>query len=495
MPVSSPSPGSARQRWSCLLLGTFALCFSNGVTAHAAAAWFAPLLLLRYATTARLLPAAGLLASAIAIASGVTMRGVIPVSPPEFLVTCLVSGVLGTLPYLGHRLLAPRLGPVAGSLVFPAANVSLLYLLSAGGPFGTWGVDAYVQVDVPLLPQFAAVAGIWGVSFLVFWFASAMQCLFPPRGAGNWNAIRAFVPAFVLALAFGTIRVATAPAPVAYAGVAALTAPPGLPDRFFDGCTARSDFDCRDAGARKRMDALFSQAAMAAKDGASLIVWPEAGVQYDARLEHEFIARAGDFARTHHAYLVAGVARVPDDAKAPLENKAMVFTPAGGLAFEYHKAVPVPGEPIVAGDGAVKAIDTPFGRLGVIICFDADFPMLVRKAGQQGVDVLAIPANDWRAITPMHGEMARYRAIENGFSIVRAASNGLSLAAGPDGKVLARVDAYSTPGAVASARLAVTPRSTWYSRTGDVFAIACMLLLGGLALVVAAKRLMLRKQR
>ncbi len=479
MPTESAVFPRARPRWIWLLLGTLALCFSNGATANIAAAWLAPVLLLRSAAVGRPLAAWGFPALAIALSTCVTMRGVIPVAPMEFLVTCLVSGALGALPYLGHRVLAPRLGAVAGSLVFPSASVTLLYLLSASSPFGTWGVDGYVQAGFPLLPQFAAIAGIWGVTFLVFWFASAVQ---------DRIALRAFAIVFVPVLAFGAAWKTTAPAPSARTNVAALTTPAGLPDKFFDGCTTRGDAGCRNAGARKRMDALFSRAADAANGGAALVVWPEAGTQYDAALERDFVARARDFAREHRIYLVAGAARVADNRKAPMENKAMVFTPTGDLAFEYHKAIPVPGEPIIAGDRVIRTVDTPFGRLGVVICFDADFPMLVRQARRQGVDVLAIPANDWRAITPMHGQMARFRAIENGFTIVRAASNGLSLIADSTGTVLASVDSHSMPGGIAAARLPVAARNTPYSRIGDAFAIACMLLFAVLASIVLVKR-------
>lgn len=485
---SNRSDDSSRSRWVCLLLGTLALCFSNGVTAHAAAAWVAPLLLLRFATISRPWAGYGWLAVAVTIAAYVTLQGVIPVPRTEFLVTCVVSGVLGALPYLGHRLLAPRLGSMAGSLVFPSASVALLYLLSAGSPFGTWGVDGYVQASFSLLTQFASVAGIWGVTFIVFWFASATQGVMPPRMPRAWPAFGLFAVAFVLVLGYGAIRKGSAPAPSALVGVAALTTPAGLPDKFFEGCASRNDRACRDAGARTRMDALFADAAEAARAGATLVVWPEAGVQYDAQVEPEFVARARAFSREHEVYLVAGAARVPADPEALMDNKAMVFTPSGELAFEYHKAIPVPGEPIAAGDGEIKTVDTPFGRLGVIICFDADFPQRVRQARQRGVDILAIPANDWRAITPLHGRMAGFRAIENGFSIVRATSNGLSLVADSTGAMLAEVDSFATPGGVASARLPVQTRGTVYARTGDVFAIACVLLLAVLTLVPLARR-------
>ena len=102
-------------RWICLLLGAIALCFANGVTAHIAAAWIAPLLLLRFVMTSGPGVGYGLLVLAVTIASYVTLRGVIPVPQTEFLVTCAISGVLGALPYLGHRLLAHAVTAHAGN--------------------------------------------------------------------------------------------------------------------------------------------------------------------------------------------------------------------------------------------------------------------------------------------------------------------------------------------------------------------------------------------
>ena len=125
----------------------------------------------------------------------------------EFLITCAISGVLGALPYLGHRLLAPHLGAVVGSLVFPSASVALLYVLSVGSPFGTWGVDGYVQADFSALTQFASLTGIWGVTFMVFWCASAMQGWIPPRLPGNGPTVATFATAFVAVIGLSLIHI------------------------------------------------------------------------------------------------------------------------------------------------------------------------------------------------------------------------------------------------------------------------------------------------
>ena len=145
----------------------------------------------------------------------------------------------------------------------------------------------------------------------------------------------------------------------------------------------------------------------------------------------------------------------PHDPEAPLENKAMAFTPESALAFTYHKAKPVPGEPIRAGDGVIPALDTPYGRVGAMICFDADFPELSRQAAARGIDVLAVPSNDWPEITPLHGEMVRFRAIESGFSVVRATSNGQSIITDPIGRALKRVNSFENRGGIAIADVPV----------------------------------------
>ncbi|MDI3290314.1 nitrilase-related carbon-nitrogen hydrolase [Polyangium sp. 15x6] len=471
---------SERVRWAILALGAVALCFSNGVHANVFAAWVAPALMLRFVMMSP--PRSGFAATAVVcgIASFVTFRGAIPMPDAEYAVTSVISGVLGAVPYLLHRLAAQRLGGVPGSLVFPAANVTLLYVVSLGGPFGTWANDAYVQLDFLLLSELASVTGLWGVVFFVAWFASAVQGLFESRALRTNPALVAFGACFILALGYGAWARYTPRTARQTVRVAALSNPASLSDLFFEGCPAREDTTCRAGNSRARLDNLFAKSETAVQNGARVIVWYEGAAQYDEGSEAEFVGRAQDFTRRHGVHLVAGALQVPRDPGARMTNKAMVFTPEGRLAFEYVKSIPVPGEPIVAGNGQVQTLDTPYGRLGVIICFDADFPALGRKAALQGVDLLLVPANDWRAITPLHGEMTVFRAIEGGFSLVRAASNGLSIATDARGVRLGSNDSFASPGAILYADAPIAGHLTLYARFGDWFAYLCALCLAAL---------------
>jgi apolipoprotein N-acyltransferase len=134
---------------------------------------------------------------------------------------------------------------------------------------------------------------------------------------------------------------------------------------------------------------------------------------------------------------------------------------------------------ISAGGAAIATMDTGRGRFGIVICHDLDFPRLMREAGRMGVDVLFGPSSDWAAITPLHARMAVFRAVENGCSLVRPCSNGLSLAADPLGSIVASQRDLGDAGNVFSATVPVHRRRTVYAVTGDAFAfgnLAALLL-------------------
>ena len=142
---------------------------------------------------------------------------------------------------------------------------------------------------------------------------------------------------------------------------------------------------------------------------------------------------------------------------------------------EYFKSKPAPNEPCIAGEGNVAILDTPYGKIATVICYDMDFPRLVRQAGQAGADLMLVPINDWNEVKLMHRNMAVFRAIENGFSLVRANSyQGLSTAADYQGRILAMTDQYTTEERLMIADVPSQGVTTIYSRIGDLFAWLCM---------------------
>lgn len=146
------------------------------------------------------------------------------------------------------------------------------------------------------------------------------------------------------------------------------------------------------------------------------------------------------------------------DAAQKLVNRSLLFAPDGAIAARYDKIhlfdadLPT-GEQLresaaYAGGAHVAMADTPFGRVGLTICYDVRFPQLYRHLACAGCGLITVPS----AFTVPTGEahwhvLLAARAIETGSFILAAAQGGVhpsgratyghSLALSPWGEVLA----------------------------------------------------------
>lgn len=150
-----------------------------------------------------------------------------------------------------------------------------------------------------------------------------------------------------------------------------------------------------------------------------------------------------------------------------IANRAFLIDRDGEIAAQYDKIhlfdVDLPnGETwresstYSGGDEAVL-VQTPFGKLGLAICYDVRFPYLYRAYAEAGASILCAPA----CFTKQTGEahwvaLHRARAIENGAFMISAAQGGLhedgretfghSIIVDPWGRVLA--EAGAEPGVI-----------------------------------------------
>ncbi len=210
----------------------------------------------------------------------------------------------------------------------------------------------------------------------------------------------------------------------------------------------------------------------AAESGAGLVVLPEnfafmgKGGQDQLALREEegsgqlqgFLSRV---AEQQGVWLVGGtipmVARDPGKARAV----CLVFDDRGERVARYDKIhlfdVSLPGvderyqesATIEPGDDIV-VLDSPFGRLGIAVCYDLRFPEIFRQMLDQGMELLAIPSAFTAITGKAHWEtLVRARAIENlafavaaaqgGFHLNGRETHGHSMIVDPWGTVLAQV--------------------------------------------------------
>ena len=202
--------------------------------------------------------------------------------------------------------------------------------------------------------------------------------------------------------------------------------------------------------------------------GAELVCLPEycGGLKSEGGLfapptapeaQHPVLDALRGFASDSRVWMLIGSIAV-DGPGDRLVNRGYVIDDQGNIRARYDKiflfdvdlsptqqyresAVVAPGEHAVIAD-------TPWGRLGMTICYDLRFPQLYRTLAQAGAEILVVPA----AFTKVTGEahwhvLNRARAIENGAVVVApcavgavpggGAAYGHSLVVSPWGEVLA----------------------------------------------------------
>mmetsp|Transcript_6518 Transcript_6518/g.7462 ORF Transcript_6518/g.7462 Transcript_6518/m.7462 type:complete len:225 (-) Transcript_6518:40-714(-) len=117
----------------------------------------------------------------------------------------------------------------------------------------------------------------------------------------------------------------------------------------------------------------------------------------------------------------------PDSSKE--RNMFALVLINGTIAFKYQKVHPVfiVEKNVEPGKHPAPVIDTgkAFGRVGGGICFDFDYPRFINKASN-GADLMLQPGWDWDVIGILHAKMDATRALENGFTLFRCSSGGVS---------------------------------------------------------------------
>ena len=208
--------------------------------------------------------------------------------------------------------------------------------------------------------------------------------------------------------------------------------------------------------------------AQAVAKGARLVVLPEffaiMGMNELDKLKVQEPLGSGviqkflsDTARQHQIWLVGG--SIPLSASTPdkVMNSCLVYDEHGERVARYDKIhlfnLELGNEnyheakTIEAGNQVV-VVDSPFGRIGLAICYDLRFPELFRA--MKNLDIIVLPSAFTETTGKMHWEvLVRARAVENLAYVIAAAQGGYhvngrethgnSMVVDPWGRVLDRL--------------------------------------------------------
>lgn len=185
---------------------------------------------------------------------------------------------------------------------------------------------------------------------------------------------------------------------------------------------------------------------LAAEQGAKIVVLPEyfciMGVKDIDKVAvrekagdgtiQRFLAR---MAREHKIWLIGGTVPLVSNFPSKVRNSCLVYNDKGEQVARYDK-IHLFGldlgtehyheENTIESGDQIIVVDTPFGKIGLSVCYDLRFPELYRAMGE--VDMIVVPAAFTETTGKAHWEpLIRARAIENLCYVVASAQGGYHL--------------------------------------------------------------------
>jgi apolipoprotein N-acyltransferase len=220
---------------------------------------------------------------------------------------------------------------------------------------------------------------------------------------------------------------------------------------------------------------LKSMSSPQSGDLPSLVVLPELSLGQETPFLWEQLKRILKEAGVHGSFLVVGF-----EETDPPHNSAVLTNSEGEEILRYHKVHLFGAERWRYRKGSeVKAHE----GFGIAICFDTVFPDIVRELARQGAKVIAVPNHDPVVVGfllhHLHAAFLPIRAAENRVSIVKADSTGLSQLIDCSGNVVAEAPlgrATVLKGRVTVRAFSQANLQTPYTRFGDWFVVLCAII-------------------
>lgn len=400
------------------------------------------------------------------------------------------------------------------AVIWVALEMTIARLFS-GFPWNFLGITQYKIV--PLI-QIASFTGVYGVSFLLVWFAVSLCCagmllVQKPQPARAWSG-EIVLPALTVAIIFSAGFKRIEPENIAGAKIKVAMVQPSIPQVLI--------FDSSQNETRFQHIMQLSEQALAEKP--DVLIWPEASIPPLSRGNYQAIA---EMIRKHEVWMIFGADdfAIQENASGNWEtnyyNSGFLFSPDGELAATYRKRrlvifgeyvplekwlpfmkwfTPIEGG-FTPGPGPVPfKMESLHAEASPLICFEDAFPHYAREHVASDTDFLLNLTNDgWFGKSAAQWQQAAnaiFRAVENGVPMVRCTNNGLTCWADRFGRLRKYFgsdsgDVYA-PGFLLAEIPLRSPEEkqtrTFYNRCGDWFGWSCVVAATGLLLLSLRKR-------
>lgn len=394
------------------------------------------------------------------------------------LIRSTLLAILYFLPYMIDRLIYPKFKEkgIVSSLSFPTLATAIFFLSSLEGPFdGTTAKTIFAYGNL-MCQQLASITGLWGFIFIFSWLASVINYAWENKF--EWKKIKRITLIFssilLMILLFGAIKTSSLISPESdTVKIASIVLIPedgkAVPMEGIYRNKTLSPFE-------ETMSKIENLTKKAVSNNAKIVTFQENSMTVSEENENKLIKQSKKTAKENDIYFSITYGIFPKEGKGV--NKQLLINNQGEIEIDYAKryllGLGEHGETGVFKKGVevIQTAATPYGRIGISICRDMNFPAYIRQAGKHNVDIMLSPSYDWpKSTSPSYA----LRAIENGFSFVRPVYNGISFAVDYNGKTLAQMDSDKTEDGILYANVPTQGIKTIYSIIGDLLGWLCVL--------------------
>jgi apolipoprotein N-acyltransferase len=367
-----------------------------------------------------------------------------------------------------------------------------------------WNLPGYVWPAGGEVSQLAAYGGIWLVSALTLLVFAAPATL-ADAGPFGFRVAPTIVAALLLGGAWG-------------AGAQRLSAAPELTQTIVR--VVGSGFSQEEKWQRGNAEKIYSYYVNSIDDPgpskADVVIWPESALPFTLLDQPDLLADIG--ARLGDRVLVTGAVRaVERGPKTLYYNSAVVLDGVSGALrvgqiYDKSKLVPLGEfiplwryiEPVAlglhlkamqeigsgfeVGDPPAPVVIPGAPEAGVLICYEAIFPGFSPRGAERPQWLINVTNDAWfggQTGPYQHFNEARYRAIEEGLPLARAASGGVSALVDPYGRVIVKT---GLRGGVAEAALPAALPPTVFAAHNRLGTLIVFLVLAALGIVLPGGR-------
>lgn len=463
-----------------LLLGSIGWYFANGKHGIGLLAWIFPFFIVYFLHSYPKRRGMLYLFLANYLVQLLSWKGMVPIPGIGYYLTMLLFSLLFTAPFLLDRLVKYEGHGFSRTLLLPLLATSVDFLNSSFSPHGSNGMLAYSQYDFPWLLQVLSVTGIWGLSFLLYWPASLSYFFYT-----NKNNFARYLPwlsfpllVYASVFIYGALRYTNQPSSVKVIA-ASFTLPVDLTYQKLheNGVDLTSELALSDESKlilAEHQEAFFEKANRVITENTDVLSSSEANLIVEKESEPRILQRISHLAQENNVAVFIG-AVVYEKGESLSENNLYAFDSNGKHIATYQKSFIVPGDNNQKSSSGPTVLPTDYGNIGLSICFDMDFPQWAAQYGRSGVELMISPASDWKEVSPYHTRLAVFRAIENGFSLLRHTNKGHSVLVDGRGRTWAEYDYFSDTEHTMFGSLPVSSYRNIYPYTYDLFGyIACL---------------------